>query len=143
MKYYGGKELARSFRVVRKNTLVIAEEIPEQHYSFRPSPASRSVAEILSHIAVSSRANYENLIVEHIQTFIGLDFQSRMRERSEAERKLVAREEILAAVWGQEAYLDERTVDVHVRWLRQKLEPDAERPRYIETVRGIGYRFGK
>ena len=80
------------------------------------APASRSVAEILSHIAVSSRANYENLIVEHIQTFIGLDFQSRMRERSEAERKLVAREEILAALrrdgeaWG--TFLDGVTEDV-------------------------------
>jgi uncharacterized damage-inducible protein DinB len=116
MKYYGGRELARSFRVVRKNTLVIAEEIPEPHYSFRPSPASRSVAEVLAHIAISSRGNYETHVVERIQTFIGIDFPSRMRERSEAERKLVAREEILAALrrdgeaWG--TFLDGVTEDV-------------------------------
>jgi DNA-binding response OmpR family regulator len=34
-------------------------------------------------------------------------------------------------------------VDVHIRWLRKKLEPDPDHPAYIETVRGIGYRFGK
>lgn len=51
------------------------------------------------------------------------------------------REQLLDEAWGSDEYIDQRTVDVHVRWLRQKLEPDAEHPRYIETVRGIGYRF--
>ena len=43
MTYYSGRELARSFRVVRKNTLVIAAEILEPQYGFRPTPESRSV----------------------------------------------------------------------------------------------------
>ena len=43
MNYYGGKELAASFRTVRKNTIVIAEEIPEQHYGFRAAPETRTV----------------------------------------------------------------------------------------------------
>jgi DNA-binding response OmpR family regulator len=51
------------------------------------------------------------------------------------------RQQLLEEAWGSDAYIDIRTIDVHVRWLRQKLEADAERPRYIETVRGIGYRF--
>jgi DNA-binding response OmpR family regulator len=51
------------------------------------------------------------------------------------------RQQLLEEAWGSDAYIDIRTVDVHIRWLRQKLEADAERPRYIETVRGIGYRF--
>ena len=51
------------------------------------------------------------------------------------------RAEILAAVWGEDAYLDERTVDVHVRWLRTKLEPDPAAPRRLLTVRGVGYKF--
>jgi DNA-binding response OmpR family regulator len=53
------------------------------------------------------------------------------------------REQLLDEAWGSDEYIDQRTVDVHVRWLRQKLEPNAEHPQYIETVRGIGYRFGK
>ena len=51
------------------------------------------------------------------------------------------RQQLLRAVWGWEHPGQTRTVDVHVRYLRQKLEPDPERPRYIETVRGVGYRF--
>ncbi|MDR7414612.1 MAG: helix-turn-helix domain-containing protein, partial [Armatimonadota bacterium] len=43
--------------------------------------------------------------------------------------------------WGPDWVGDPRTVDVHVRWLREKLEPDPSRPRYIHTVRGYGYRF--
>lgn len=51
------------------------------------------------------------------------------------------REQLLEEAWGSDEYIDPRTVDVHIRWLRKKLEPDPERPRYLETVRGIGYRF--
>jgi len=53
------------------------------------------------------------------------------------------RQQLLEEAWGEDEFIDPRTVDVHVRWLRQKLEPDPEHPQYIETVRGIGYRFGK
>ena len=52
MNYYGPKELAASFRTVRKNTLVIANEIPADKYSFRPAENTRSVGELLSHIAL-------------------------------------------------------------------------------------------
>jgi DNA-binding response OmpR family regulator len=54
-----------------------------------------------------------------------------------------SRDEILQAVWGQEAYLDERTVDVHVRWLRKKIEADPAAPRRLLTVRGAGYKFAE
>jgi len=54
MTYYGAKDLAESFRTVRKNTLAIAEEIPEDKYSFRPMPETRSVGELLAHIALSN-----------------------------------------------------------------------------------------
>ena len=54
MNYYGGKELAESFRTVRKNTLAIAQDIPEDKYDFRPMPETRSVGELLAHIALSN-----------------------------------------------------------------------------------------
>ena len=44
-------------------------------------------------------------------------------------------------IWGDSAYRDPRTVDVHIRHLREKLETDAKEPEYIFTVRGVGYRF--
>ena len=58
MTYYGGKELAHSFRTVRNNTIQTAEEIPEDKYGFAPAPGTRTVAQTLAHIApraVSSR----------------------------------------------------------------------------------------
>jgi uncharacterized damage-inducible protein DinB len=54
MNYYGGKELAEAFRKVRKNTIQIAEDIPEDKYGFKPSPESRSIAETLAHIATAT-----------------------------------------------------------------------------------------
>lgn len=51
------------------------------------------------------------------------------------------REDLLARVWGADFFGDARTVDVHVRHLREKLMEDPATPRFIETVRGVGYRF--
>lgn len=51
MTYYGGKELADAFRTVRKNTIQIAQDIPEDKYGFKPSPDSRSIGQTLAHIA--------------------------------------------------------------------------------------------
>ncbi|MFO3796305.1 MAG: response regulator [Anaerolineales bacterium] len=56
-------------------------------------------------------------------------------------RRVLSREYILEQVWGWDYIGDSRTVDVHVRWLRQKIEPDPAHPARIITVRGGGYRF--
>ena len=53
----------------------------------------------------------------------------------------LSREELLREVWGYDVRPSTRTVDVHVAWLRQKLEPDPKNPRYIQTVVGFGYKF--
>lgn len=55
--------------------------------------------------------------------------------------KVLSRELLLEKIWGFDYYGETRTVDVHVRYLRQKIEDDDSNPIYIETVRGIGYRF--
>lgn len=55
--------------------------------------------------------------------------------------KVYSRDELLERVWGYEYAGDTRTVDVHVRHLRQKIEKDPSSPEYIETLRGIGYRL--
>ncbi|HUE76124.1 MAG TPA: response regulator transcription factor [Chloroflexota bacterium] len=51
------------------------------------------------------------------------------------------RDQLLDRVWGYDHIVDTRTVDVHVRWLREKIENDPSSPTRIETVRGVGYRF--
>jgi DNA-binding response OmpR family regulator len=55
--------------------------------------------------------------------------------------RVFTRDQLLSQVWGYEYAGDSRTVDVHVRWLRQKIEADPANPVLIETVRGVGYRF--
>lgn len=57
------------------------------------------------------------------------------------EGQVLSRDVLLEKVWGYDFTGDSRTVDVHVRWLRSKIEIDPSGPRYIVTVRGVGYRF--
>lgn len=54
---------------------------------------------------------------------------------------VLSRDLILTKVWGYDAFVDKRTVDVHIRWLREKIEENASMPQRIATVRGVGYRF--
>jgi DNA-binding response OmpR family regulator len=54
---------------------------------------------------------------------------------------VLTRDLLLQRVWGFDFGGDTRTVDVHIRWLREKIEDDPANPRRIETVRGLGYRF--
>lgn len=55
--------------------------------------------------------------------------------------KVVPREELLESVWEYQTGVSSRTIDVHVAWLRQKLEDNPQNPKHIHTVRGVGYRF--
>jgi uncharacterized damage-inducible protein DinB len=74
MTYYGGKDLADSFRTVRKNTIKIAEEIGEEHYGFRAAPDTRTVAQMLTHIAVTPMWADQFHGVECRTTMVGFDF---------------------------------------------------------------------
>ena len=55
--------------------------------------------------------------------------------------RVYSRDQLLDRVWGDEAFVEPRTVDVHVSRLRAAIEPDKENPRYVLTVRGMGYKF--
>ncbi len=55
--------------------------------------------------------------------------------------KVLTREELLERVWEYQPSVTSRTVDVHIAWLRQKIEDNPQSPRYIHTVRGVGYKF--
>jgi two-component system alkaline phosphatase synthesis response regulator PhoP len=55
--------------------------------------------------------------------------------------KVVSRDELLEGVWEYQPGVSSRTIDVHIAWLRQKLEDNPQNPKHIHTVRGVGYRF--
>ncbi len=92
MNYYGAKELAESFRTVRKNTLIIAEEIPEEKYAFQPAPDTKTVGQTLAHLAISPRWQFEGA---KVKSFIGLDFASLFKAAAEDEQKARSKAEIL------------------------------------------------
>jgi two-component system phosphate regulon response regulator PhoB len=57
-------------------------------------------------------------------------------------RRVWSREQLIENIWGLDFLGDTKTVDVHIRWLREKLEVDPSSPEYVTTVRGFGYRLG-
>ena len=74
MTYYGAKQLAESWRTVRKNTLQIAEEIPEEQYGFRASADTMTVGELLAHMATSPLWAVAMIFEERKETVAAADF---------------------------------------------------------------------
>ena len=66
-----------------------------------------------------------------------------LRLLAESEGRVVERQRLFREVWGTNFFGDERALDVYVRMIRQKIEPDPARPTYLHTVRGVGYRLGQ
>lgn len=97
MTYYGAKDLADSFRTVRKNTLAIAEEIPDDQYAFRASPEVMSVGEMLAHLAVSPMWQID----VHTQKTPHLDFAmfaARLQQAKAEQQALATKADIVAAL---------------------------------------------
>ena len=95
MNYYGAADLAASFRTVRKNTLIIAEEIAEQHYGFRATPETRTIAQTLVHIAMVTKLPEQFHAVERRTTFEGFDFPSFFRGLMAEEQASRSKAQIL------------------------------------------------
>jgi len=83
MSSYGGKELGSAFRTVRKNTIQVAEDIPESKYGHVAAPECKSVARMLTHIAISTRI-WDELHRKQLTTMVGVNFLE-MRDRFGAE----------------------------------------------------------
>ena len=83
MSFYGGKELANAFRTVRKNTIRVAEDIPEDKYDFVAAPEVRTVGHMLTHVAVSTRI-WEEVHKNGLTTLVDFDFFG-MMDRFNAE----------------------------------------------------------
>ena len=96
MNYYGAKEMAASFRTVRGNTLKIAEEIPEEKYAFRPAEGSRTVGELLAHIAYSAKFQEQINLIEKRTSMEGFDFMAFMGALRAEQEKPRSKAEIIA-----------------------------------------------
>lgn len=123
-----------------------------------------STRELLARVrAMLRRVKFEHESVQrHIQVgAIRLDWRTRQVFKDGQELELrhkefevlallmgrqgevVTRAQLFDKVWGTDWLGDTRTLDVHIRWLREKLEDNPSEPRYIRTVRGVGYRFAQ
>jgi uncharacterized damage-inducible protein DinB len=84
MNYYGAKDMAASWRTVRKNTIQVAEEIPEDKYSYRASPDTMSVAELLAHLATAPHSAQSTHFIE-AKGYVGMEDFMRYRAEYTAE----------------------------------------------------------
>lgn len=140
---------------------VIGLEVGADDYLVKPFSLRELTARIRALLRRSKPVDAENGDVEIHQyedlsmnlTEHKVTVQGKLVELSPKEFKILAmlmsspnkvfsREDLLEQVWGLDFYGDTKTVDVHIRWLREKIETDASNPKYVQTVRGFGYRLG-
>jgi DNA-binding response OmpR family regulator len=141
---------------------VIGLEMGADDYLAKPFGMRELMARVRALIRRSSQRSDPAAAEETTLVRVGdieLDARGRTVRRSDAEIALkpkefdlvfflarnagqvFTREQLLEKVWGYDFFGGSRTVDVHVRWLREKLEADPARPRHLLTVRGVGYKF--
>jgi uncharacterized damage-inducible protein DinB len=95
MNYYGAKEIAESFRTVRKNTLRVAEDIPEDKYSFSAAADTRTVEKLLTHIALGAAFHYQVHGTEKRSTLEGFNFPAFMQQMAAEEAKPRTKAEVI------------------------------------------------
>jgi uncharacterized damage-inducible protein DinB len=95
MNFYGAKQLAESFRTVRKNTILVAEDIPEDKYSFIAATGTRSIEKMLTHIAMTPRLQ-QQLHSSRRTNMEGVDFTALFQEWKAEEDKPRTKAEVIA-----------------------------------------------
>jgi uncharacterized damage-inducible protein DinB len=98
---YGGPQLAKAYRTVRGNTIQIAEEIPEDKYSFQAAPGVRSVGTLLVHIAYATMLQDDVHRNKRLTTFAGYDFGAFMGALAAEEAKSRTKAEIIQQLRGR------------------------------------------
>ena len=98
MNYYGPKDMADSWRTVRKNTIQVAEDIPEEKYAFRAAPDTMSVAEILAHLAATPHWAIQCHFVEKKSVVAMKDFGKWMGEIGAASKTLTTKAALVDAL---------------------------------------------
>jgi DNA-binding response OmpR family regulator len=135
IKPFGGRELAARLRAIMRRI-----DRAEQH-----------VAPALQNVAVRHELRFDGITIDvgarRVTTttdaaidLTAMDFDL-LLTLARAPGQALSRRQLLAAVWSDDVYTDERVVDVHIRTLRRALGDDATQPTIIDTVRSVGYRF--
>jgi uncharacterized damage-inducible protein DinB len=96
MTAYTAKDLADSFRTIRMNTVIIAEEIPEAHYGYRAAADIRTVAQMLVHVAMVSIVQAQIHAIDRRDTMVGFDFPGMMARLTAEEQAPRSKEQIVA-----------------------------------------------
>jgi DNA-binding response OmpR family regulator len=141
---------------------VLGLELGADDYITKPFSVREFRSRVKAVLRRASLAREEDAPEEALQHGdLRVDFERRSVETAQGEVRLTyvefeilaalarnpgrvySRTQLLERVWGDSAYRDPRTVDVHIRHLREKLETDPREPELILTVRGVGYRFGE
>jgi uncharacterized damage-inducible protein DinB len=98
MNYYGAKEMAESFRTVRKNTIQVAEDIPEEKYSYRAAPDTMSIGELLAHLAATPHWAQQCFFIEKKTNVSMEDFGRWMGELGGQAKALTSKAQIIDAL---------------------------------------------
>ncbi len=120
--------MARVRNLLRRSRRVMADDIEPKHEVLRSGD-----------LEIDS--------VSHTARLGGQPLELKPREfdllalLAQNKARAFTRDQILERLWGYDYYGDSRTVDVHIRWLREKIEPEPSKPVRIITIRGVGYRF--
>jgi DNA-binding response OmpR family regulator len=133
-KPFSMRELMARVKAQLRRTQVIRDEMEKIHTS-EQTPKSLTFENLVINLSRREVTLNGEILAMKPQEYDLLVFFA------EHKGQMLSREFILERVWGWEYIGDSRTVDVHVRWLRQKIEPDSAKPVRIVTVRGGGYRF--
>ncbi|MGB1285707.1 MAG: response regulator transcription factor [Aggregatilineales bacterium] len=138
---------------------IVGLETGADDYITKPFSLNEFVARVRARLRIEERiesaVQYQELISDDLRLNPGSRrayLQDREVKLSNKEFDLLAelmrnrnvvlsRDLILTKVWGYDTFVDKRTVDVHIRWLREKIEQNPSSPRRITTMRGVGYRF--
>jgi len=115
---------------------VVGLEIGADDYMTKPFGMKELLARVRAMLRRAGMLNFGGAVLDLTRKEFDL-LVYLMRNRG----RVFSRDHLLDRVWGYDYAGDTRTVDVHVSWLRRKLEPDPAHPRYLVTVRGVGYKF--
>ena len=113
----------------------------------RRSPHAAAVAEAAHGVYVTGGLRMDTGTRRVVRDGQTIELSARefdiLRRLAEAAGRAVERRQLFISVWGAEFYGDERALDVYIRMIRKKIEPDPSRPVYLHTVRGVGYRLAE
>ncbi len=122
MHHYGGKEIAASFRTVRNNTIKVAEDIPEGKYAFRPVESTRTVGELLAHIALSTRFNEVVNLEEKRTNMEGFNFMEFMQPLMAEQAKPRTKAELITLLQESGEHFAKKVEAVSDDFLEERIE---------------------